>query len=428
MFKNRLSEIIISNKRHINSSFFLFFINVINFIFPLLIAPRIIQKCGLEGFGIVILFQSIAIFVASITDYGFNINATREVTLNQDNPAFINKYFFVVTYSKVILLGIAFLLSILIYLFFPKVNEYALLYFTSLFILLGRTFNPLWILRSIHQLKYFFYFFIFFKILSFLMIFLFLENRENSYLVNLTIGSLDVVTCLLSVLVLVNRMKWKYYRPDFNAIKNEIVSGFGVFIQVISINANAYLNPIILGLFVSEYALGIYCVVEKIILVVRFCGSFIIQSLFPKACEIAAKDPMSYKKFARKLFVFLSLSMVVAALLLTFFSDVIVSYFVKSDRVECSAFLVYNSFIPLVVALNMVPYLTFMVYGKEQAVTKIIILSVFINGALNTILSRQFGIFGISSGIYITELILSISLWAILIFKFPNLNFLKNEK
>jgi O-antigen/teichoic acid export membrane protein len=428
MFKNRLTETIVSNKRHINSSFFLFFINLLNFVFPLLISPRIIQKCGLEGFGIVILFQSIAIFVSSITEYGFNINATRDATLNKDNPDFINKHFFTVTYCKSVLLWIAILLSILIYFFFPKANDYAFIYFTSLSILIGRTFNPLWILRSLHKLKYIFYFFIFFKTISLLVIYFFLDSGENLYLVNLTIGSLDLLTCLFSVLVLINRMKWKYYGPDFKAIKNELITGFGIFIQVISINANAYLNPMILGLFVNEYALGIYCVVEKVVLVVRFCGSFVIQSLFPKACEIAGENNKNYKVFSRKLFVFLTVSMIIAALLLTFFSDLIVSYFVKTNIAECSAFLVYNSLIPFVVALNMVPYLTFMVYGKQQSVTIIIILSVFINVILNTILSKQFGIFGISTGIYITELFVSISLWAVLIFKFPNLNFLKNEK
>ncbi|WP_269224333.1 oligosaccharide flippase family protein [Flavobacterium sp. IMCC34518] len=428
MFKNRLIETLVSNKRHINSSFFLFFINLLNFVFPLLISPRIIQKCGLEGFGIVILFQSIAIFVSSITEYGFNINATRDVTLNQDHPDFINKHFFTVTYCKTILLGIAILLSILIYFFFPKANDYSFIYFTSLFILIGRTFNPLWVLRSLHKLKYIFYFFIFFKIISLLVIYLFLESGANLYLVNLTIGSMDLLTCIFSILVLMNRMKWKYYKPDFKAIKNEIVTGFGIFVQVISINANAYLNPMILGLFVNEYALGIYCVVEKVILVVRFCGSFIIQSLFPKACEMAGKNHQDYKVFARKLFIFLVISMLIAAMLLVVFSNLIVSYFVKMNIAECSAFLVYNSLIPFVVAFNMVPYLTFMVYSKQKAVTKIIILSVFINVILNTILSKQFGIFGISAGIYITELFVSISLWAVLIFKFPNLNFLKNEK
>lgn len=425
MFKNKLIGLFVSNKKHINSSFFLFFINFINFIFPLLISPIIIQRAGVDSFGIVILFQSIAVFVSSITDYGFNISATRDITLNQSNPQFINKHFFIVNYSKIFLLGLAILLSALIYIFFPKANYYSFLYISSLSILIGRTFNPLWILRSLNKLKYIFYFFIFFKIVSLLAIYLFVTNKSNLYLVNLAIGSSDLLICLFSISILIYRMKWKHYLPSYNDIKNEILTGFGIFIQVISINANAYLNPMILVLFVSEYSLGIYCVVEKIILVVKFCGSFILQSIFPKACEIAIESPLHYKVFARKLFVFLVLSMIMAVLILNVFSDQIVSYFIKTSIAECSDFLIYNSWIPFVVVLNMVPYLSFLVYGKHKSVTNIFILSVVINFLVNVILSKKFGIYGISTGIYLTELFISISLWAVLIFKFPNLNFLK---
>ncbi|WP_264535681.1 oligosaccharide flippase family protein [Flavobacterium sp. N1736] len=428
MFTNKFAETIVANKRHINSSFFLFLINFINFVYPLLISPIIIKKCGLEGFGLVILFQSVFIFIASITDYGFNINATREITLNQNKEQFVNHHFFVIGYTKALLLFLALLLSIFIYFLLPKANEYSTLYFLSLVILIGRAFNPLWILRSIHKIKYFFYFFILFKLISFLIICFFLNDESNLYLVNLTIGLSDFLTCLLSILVLFFSMKWHFCKPDIAAIKKEIITGFSIFIQVISINANAYLNPVILGLFVNEYALGIYCVVEKIILVVKFCGSFVIQSIFPKACEVAAKSIFSYKLFSRKIFLFLLVSMILAGILLTAFSDIFVSYFLKTNRLICSEFLVYNAWIPFVVALNMVPYMTFMVFGKQKSITSIMIFSVILNVVINAILSKYYGIYGIATGIYITEIFISISLWAILILKFPKLNFMNNDK
>ena len=428
MFKNKFAETFAANKKHINSSFFLFFINFINFVYPLLISPVIIKKCGLEGFGLVILFQSIFIFIASITDYGFNINGTKEITLNQNKNEFINRHFFVIGYTKGVLLFLALLLSMFIYIFLPKANEYSMLYFLSLVILIGRAFNPLWILRSLHKIKYFFYFFILFKIISFLIICFFLNDESNLYLVNLTIGLSDFFTCVSSITVLFFSMKWHFYKPDIAAIKNEIVTGFSIFIQVISINANAYLNPVILGLFVNEYALGIYCVVEKIILVVKFCGSFIIQSIFPKACEVAANSVYSYKLFSQKIFVFLLVSMLFAGIFLTAFSDLVISYFLKANRLVCSEFLIYNAWIPFIVALNMVPYMTFMVFGKQKNITSIMIFSVILNVVINTILSKYYGIYGMATGIYITEIFISISLWAILIVKFPNLNFINDDK
>lgn len=428
MLKSKFAETLATNKRHINSSFFLFLINFINFVYPLLISPLIIKKCGLEGFGLVILFQSIAIFIASITDYGFNINATREITLNQNNKTFVNKYFFVIGYTKSFLLCVAVLLSLFVFIVLPKAIEYPVLYFSSLSILFGRAFNPLWILRSLHKIKYYFPFFITFRTLSVFILYFFLKDENSLFLVNLTLGLSDFLACLLAITILFFNQKWQFYKPVFSAIKKEILTGFSIFIQVISINANAYLNPMLLGLFVNEYALGIYCVIEKIILVVKFCGSFVIQSIFPKACEIAAESTFQYKLFARKLFVFLLFSMIFSGLILTVFPDLVVSYFLKKEKSAAIEFLVYNAWIPFVVVLNMVPYMTFMVFGKQAKITSVMLFSVVLNVVINSILSKFYGIYGMATGIYITEFFISISLWTILMIKFPKLNFMNNEK
>lgn len=423
--RRKIADLLVSNKKHINSSLYLFFINFFNFAFPLLLSPIIIQRCGLEGFGLTIVFQSIAVLVSSLTDYGFNINSTREATIHKNDLRYVGEYFFIVNYTKFVLLGIAILFCVLIYLIFPKASDYSFLYWTSITILLGRAFNPMWALRALHKMHYIFYFFVFFKIAVVIALYLFLDDKSNLFLANLAIGLSDFLTCLFATLILIHKMNWRHYFPSYKAIIKEISEGSAIFIQVLSINANSYLNPMILGYFVDEYSLGIYCVVEKIILAVKFCGSFVIQSVFPKSCELAIESSDKYKSFTRKLFIFLVFSMFIAAVLLNVLSANIVSYFVKSNIEECQKLLIYNSWIPFLVALNMVPYLTFLAYGKHKSVTPVIISAAFISVFINAIFSKSYGIYGISTGIYLTELFILISLWAILIFKYPEYNFFK---
>jgi O-antigen/teichoic acid export membrane protein len=423
---DKVIHVVTSNKKHIDSSLFLFFINIFNFIFPLLLSPIIISRCGVEGFGVITLFQSVMLFISSITDYGFNINATREVTINHKTPFFANRYFFVVSQAKTILLIIAIILSIVIYVFLPKASEYSLIYFSSLAILIGRAYNPMWVLRAIHKMKFIFYFYVFFKVVSILTVYFFLKDNDDLYIVNLSIGLSDLFTCFFATLILFFNLKWQYFSPSIEALKNEIFSGFAVFTQTLSINANAYLNPMILGFFVDPYSLGIYCVVEKIILVIKFCAAFILQSVFPKACELSIENIVKYKIFMKNLLVFLIGSMTVAGIIIIVFPYFIVSYFIKVDTKACSDLLVFSAWIPLVVAFNMTPYLSFMVFSKQKSTTYIFVMAVFINLIINTLLSKNFGIYGISTGIYITEAFISISLWLIMIVKTQKINFLSN--
>lgn len=423
MLLKKIGKNLIANKKHINSSVFLFFINVFNFIFPLLLSPIIISRCGVEGFGVVTMFQSIMLFSSSLTDYGFNVNGTREVTINQKESYFLNQYFLVVNYAKIVLLLLELFFVFIIYLFFPKSSEYSVIFISSIAILLGRTFNPTWFLRAIHKMKFIFYFYVFFKVLSILYVYLYLKTTEDLYLVNLSIGLSDLLICLLSITVLFLSSKWKFYTPSFNRVKSEISIGFSTFIQILSINANSYVNPIILGYFVDLHMLGIYCIVEKIILVIKFSAAFVLQSVFPKACELSLEKRTSFNRFMRHLQVLLILYMIGMGFGLTVFSDLIISYFTKTDIETCSNLLIYSAWIPLIVAINMGPYLTFMVYNKPKPVTHVFVISVVINLVLNTILSKYYGLYGISTGIYLTEFFISISLWSLIKTKYEQISF-----
>lgn len=425
---DKVINLVTSNKKHIDSSLFLLFINVFNFIFPLLLSPIIISRCGVEGFGIITLFQSMMLFISSITDYGFNINATREVTINHKTPFFTNRYFFVVSHTKTILLLVAILISLFFYFFIPKATEYSVIYFSSIAILIGRAYNPMWILRAIHKMKFIFYFYVFFKLMSILIIYFFLKNDADIYLVNLSIGLSDLLTCFFATLILFFKMKWQYFSPAIRELKKELHSGLAVFIQTLSINANNYLNPLILGFFVDAYSLGIYCVVEKIIMVIKFCAAFIIQSVFPKACELSIENKVKYNLFMKGLLLILLTLMILAALLLTFTPEFIVSYFIKTNSKMCIDLLIFCAWIPFIVSLNMTPYLNLMVYNKHESVTHLFLIAVVLNFFINFTLSKSYGVYGISTGIYITETIISVYLWIIMIYKFPSISFFNKVK
>ena len=57
----------------------LLFIQGANFILPLIILPYLVRVLGSEKFGLVMIAQSVAIFLTIIVDFGFNISATKEV-------------------------------------------------------------------------------------------------------------------------------------------------------------------------------------------------------------------------------------------------------------------------------------------------------------------------------------------------------------
>ena len=58
----------------------------INVIIPLVIYPYLISVIGVANFGKVALAQSLVTFFVILVDYGFNITANRDASLNRSDP------------------------------------------------------------------------------------------------------------------------------------------------------------------------------------------------------------------------------------------------------------------------------------------------------------------------------------------------------
>ena len=56
----------------------LLFIQGANFILPLIILPYLVRVLGSEKYGLVMIAQSVALFLTIVVDFGFNISATND--------------------------------------------------------------------------------------------------------------------------------------------------------------------------------------------------------------------------------------------------------------------------------------------------------------------------------------------------------------
>ena len=63
----------------------LLFIQGANVILPLIALPYLVRTLGAERFGLVMIAQTMGVFLTIIVDFGFNISATREVSLLRNN-------------------------------------------------------------------------------------------------------------------------------------------------------------------------------------------------------------------------------------------------------------------------------------------------------------------------------------------------------
>lgn len=126
-----ISDYIYRYKTLIENFGYLTLLQICNLLIPLVTYPYLINTLGKNLYGVIIYSQAIVSYLAIFVNWGFNISATKYISINREDSKKINEIVSVVYIVKTLLLIIVFGFLFLIFLF-PEIREYKLLYiFTS---------------------------------------------------------------------------------------------------------------------------------------------------------------------------------------------------------------------------------------------------------------------------------------------------------
>jgi PST family polysaccharide transporter len=381
-----------------------------NFLIPLIVMPFVIARIGAEGLGEIAIAQVIITFFITISDYGFNLTATREVALNKENVPLISRLFFSVLFCKLLISALLFIVLLIAVLSIPFLRPYTALYMLSFTSVIGQVVLVNWLFQAIERMKFITYITLFARIIFLLLVVFFIKTRtDNIYFIFFT-GVSNIVAGLLSMVVAFRLLKLQFVVPTAAALRLEFKNGWHIMLSNLSISTYMYINVLVLRLVTNDRMVGFYSIAEKIILAARQVLSVYFQVVYPQVCQLAVKSKQELYFFLKRNYLFFLVSMLLGGFFLLFLAEPIIGFFLKVDQAIPAEYLRIMCFVPFIVCLNIPAYQVLLAFNKKEALMKVFIVGTILNIVLNLSLVPVWGAIGTSYVVLITEAFITLSL------------------
>jgi PST family polysaccharide transporter len=130
---------------------YLFLLQIASYLFPLVTMPYLARVIGAEGFGHIAIAAAVIMWIQTISDWGFNYTATRDVAKNREDKDKVSHILSNVIWAKFILLFFSFVILLLLIYFVPIFRENYLVILVTFLMVPGHILFPDWFFQALES-------------------------------------------------------------------------------------------------------------------------------------------------------------------------------------------------------------------------------------------------------------------------------------
>jgi len=283
----------LEGSRILNNVTSLSWLQIVTYCLPIIILPYLFRVIGPEKFGLIAFAQAFVQYFMILTDYGFSVSATKEISLCLDNKKEICNIISAVMTLKIVLAFLSLALLCSIVFLVPKFTADWMVYLLSFGVVIGNTLFPAWFFQGSESMKYTAKISIIGEFAYALGIF-YLIHAPGDYLLVPIITSLSaIVTGILGQYILFTRFDVAFQLPKIKDLVVHLKAGWNVFISVLAINAYTTTRVFAVGLLTNNTLTGFYSIAERIANAVQTFPLYsFTQAIFPRLSKIYQKNKL----------------------------------------------------------------------------------------------------------------------------------------
>jgi len=253
------------NKRLISNFLSLSVLQGTNLLLPLVTFPYLVRVLGVEKFGLISFALATVAYFEILTDYGFDLSATRQISIHRADPTKVTTIFSSVLTIKAMLSLVSFLLLSILVFSFSKFSAFFLVYYFTFGRVLGKSIFPVWFFQGMERMRITTYLNILAKSIFTAAIFLFVKNEDDFLLVPI-FNSLGFVAAGIVAIIQIRLGFGIRFKIQSRAeLLEQLRDGWHIFVSRIYVNIYTTTNTFLLGVLTNNVIVGYYAVASKII-------------------------------------------------------------------------------------------------------------------------------------------------------------------
>lgn len=288
------------SKKILSNFMSLSFLQGANLILPLITFPYLVRVLGVEYYGLVFFAQAFIAYFALISDYGFNLSGTREISLCKNNIQKLTRTYNSILLARLGLTFFGFVLMAIIVLSIGRFQKDWELYFLTYGLVIGNTLFPIWFFQGMEKMKFITILNLISKTIFTISIFIFVKSPKDYLWVPVLTSIGYVISGIISLIIINKQFKISFELQKSKYIFQQLKNGWYIFISKISTNFYTATTTFVLGLVTNNTMVGYYTIAEKVVRIIISVFAPFIQAIYPHIVQLTKKSESEAASFIKK--------------------------------------------------------------------------------------------------------------------------------
>jgi len=366
------------NRRVLSNFLSLVIVQFANYLTPLITLPYLFRVLGPSRYGLIEFARAINLYFVILTDYGFSLSATREVSIHRDDARKLSEVFSAVMLLKLLLVVLSFLALVAVVLGVPRLRADWAVYLLSFGHVIGMWLFPLWLSRGLERMKHIAVLNAGGRLLVIVLIFLVIRQESDYIYVPLLQSVGYILAGAAGLVVVLHSSPVRFRLPSTDSLIREFRNGWHIFISKMATTLYTTSSAVILGLLTNNTFVAYYAAGDKIVRAVQGLQEPLSQAVFPHVGRLASQSRQAALAFTASIAKVLGGVMLLMSGLLLVGAPYIARVLLGQQ---------FEAGVPVIRILAFLPFIT--------ALSNVLSVQVMVNFGLKRLLARILTVAGI---------------------------------